>query len=121
MDSEQWAWVLVNGTDAEYWQEAAEIEDWIEAGAPPVEEWHAEKRGERPKPLPSAPGKVDLPEVALALSQAQAAGLLGVSPDTFERHVLPELRVLHIGRRKMIPLRELEDYVSRKSARALEG
>jgi excisionase family DNA binding protein len=43
----------------------------------------------------------------LALSKAEAAEALGVSVDFFEEHVMPELRVVRRGRRRLIPTGEL--------------
>jgi hypothetical protein len=40
---------------------------------------------------------------------------LGVSRDHFERHVLGSLRVIYSGRRRLIPLRELERWVEREA------
>ena len=119
MDLEGWAWVLTHGDDSEYWEEAAEIDAWIEAGAPPVEEWEAQKRGDPPKALPSATQDVAVPERALTVSREVAAALLSISADTFERHVLPELRVVQIGRRQLVPVMELQEFVNSKAARAL--
>jgi hypothetical protein len=120
MDTKDWAWAVTHGDDSEYWQEEAEIQAWIEAGAPPVEEWEAEKRAEKPKPIPTGPTGVAVPERALTVSHAVAAELLSVSADTFKRHVLPHVRVVQIGRRQMIPVMELQEYVNRNAARALD-
>lgn len=55
----------------------------------------------------------------VALSVDEAALAVGVSRDSFERYVLPELRVVRIGRRLVIPLKELDRWVDRNAARAL--
>jgi hypothetical protein len=48
------------------------------------------------------------PEVPrLALSKAEAAQALGISVDFFEEHVMPDLRILRRGRRRLIPTVEL--------------
>jgi excisionase family DNA binding protein len=52
----------------------------------------------------------------LALSIADAARVLSVSRDTFERHVMPELRLVRVGRRLLVPMRELDDWLERNSA-----
>jgi len=72
-------------------------------------------------PVPIAPTAVDVPAIALTVSREQAAALLSISVDTFERRVLPELRVVQVGRRQLVPVRELESWVSSRSARALRG
>jgi excisionase family DNA binding protein len=53
----------------------------------------------------------------LALSKAEAAQALGVSIDFLEDHVLPELRVVRVGRRRLIPVGELEGWLERHAAR----
>lgn len=57
----------------------------------------------------------------LAVSKVEAAGMLGVSVDFFERHVMHELRIVRLGRRRLIPLRELERWLDREASRALES
>jgi excisionase family DNA binding protein len=60
------------------------------------------------------PGAV--PRVTLSVDEAAAA--LAVSRDHFERHVLSQLRVVYSGRRRLIPLRELERWVEREAVPA---
>jgi excisionase family DNA binding protein len=55
----------------------------------------------------------------LALTKAEAATSLGVSVDFLERHVMPELRVVRRGRRRLIPLRELERWLDQSAEPAL--
>lgn len=57
--------------------------------------------------------------VRLALSKAEAAAALGVSIDFFDAHVAHELRIVRRGRRRLIPLRELERWLESNAARAL--
>ena len=45
-------------------------------------------------------------ELRLALSKLEAARALGVSVDFLEEHILPDLRVVREGRRRLIPVRE---------------
>lgn len=52
----------------------------------------------------------------LALSKAEAADALGVSVDYLEEHVLHELRVVRRGRRRLIPVGELERWLARSAA-----
>ena len=49
----------------------------------------------------------------LALTKAEAAEALGVSVDFLEQHVMPELRVVRRGRRRLIALAELERWLQR--------
>jgi excisionase family DNA binding protein len=55
----------------------------------------------------------------LALSPAEAARALGVSRDFFDQHLLPELRIVRRGRRRLIPLRELERWLEQAATRLL--
>jgi hypothetical protein len=71
------------------------------------------KRQPTPPPAPEAE--------ALAVSFPEAARLLGYSVDHFERHVVPDLRIVTKGRRKTVPRAELIDWLQRNSARALRG
>jgi hypothetical protein len=57
----------------------------------------------------------------LALSPGEAARALGVSRDFFDGHVLPELRVVRRGRRRLVPLRELERWLDEEASMALGG
>lgn len=54
----------------------------------------------------------------LAFSKDEAAASLGVSVDFLEEHVLPSLRVVYAGRRRLIPLRELERWLDEQAVRA---
>jgi excisionase family DNA binding protein len=42
---------------------------------------------------------------------------LGVSVDFLEDHVMSELRVVRVGRRRLIPVAELERWLERHAAR----
>jgi hypothetical protein len=44
----------------------------------------------------------------VALTRAEAASALGISVDSFERYVQPEVRVIRRGRMRLIPLGDLE-------------
>ena len=56
----------------------------------------------------------------LALSKAEAASSLGVSVDFLEEHVLPDLRVVRVGRRRLIQVRELERWLTANAVRVGE-
>ena len=60
-------------------------------------------------------------ETRLALSIEDAARVLSVSRDSFERHVMREIRVVRVGRRLLVPIRELEAWIDRSSAIPLVG
>jgi hypothetical protein len=55
----------------------------------------------------------------LALTKAEAATALGISVDSFERHVQPELRMVRRGKLRLFDVRELERWLEESSARAL--
>ncbi len=57
----------------------------------------------------------------LALSPDEAAGVLGVSRDYLDEHVIGELRVVRRGRRILIALAELERWLDRSATRARLG
>jgi hypothetical protein len=57
----------------------------------------------------------------LALTKPEAAQALGVSIDTLERHVMPDLRVVRRGRLVLIPVVEIERWLDRSAALTLEG
>jgi excisionase family DNA binding protein len=54
---------------------------------------------------PSAP--------TLALSVEQACQALGVSWDTWRAHIEPDVRLVRVGRRKLIPVSELQAWLDR--------
>ena len=62
--------------------------------------------------------KADPPR--LALTPEQAAEALGVSRSFFYETVLPELRVVRRGRRRLVPVRALEEWLEREASRALD-
>ena len=53
----------------------------------------------------------------LAVSPEEAAELLGIARSTFYQRVLPELRVVDLGRRRLVPVRELERWIEKNAAR----
>ena len=55
----------------------------------------------------------------LALAPTEAADALGVSRDFLDQHVLPELRVVRRGRRRLIPVRELERWLDQNATTPL--
>ncbi len=64
--------------------------------------------------------KTDSSPQRLALSKAEAAQALGVSVDFFEDHVVSELRIVRRGRRRLIPMRELERWLDTSASRVLD-
>ncbi len=66
-------------------------------------------------------GRPPAPLPRLALSPDEAAAALGVSRDYFDEHVARELRIVRRGRRKLIPVREIERWLDRSATLTLEG
>lgn len=69
--------------------------------------------------MSAAKGAAPLATVRLALSPDEAAAALGVSRDFLDEHVMHELRVVRRGRRRLIPVRELERWLDAAAARTL--
>jgi excisionase family DNA binding protein len=59
--------------------------------------------------------------IRLALTPDEAAAALGCSRDYFDMHVKPEIRIVRRGRKRLIPVRELERWLEREAALPLEG
>jgi excisionase family DNA binding protein len=72
------------------------------------------------KPSQPTPVLSDGPQTpALALTVEQAAAALSVGYDVFHRSIEPELRIVRIGRRKLIPVSELQRYLDDHAERTL--
>jgi len=56
----------------------------------------------------------------LAFSPDEAADSLGCSRDFFDEHIAFELKIVRRGRRKLIPVSELERWLRTAAARTLE-
>jgi excisionase family DNA binding protein len=65
------------------------------------------------------PAVADL-RASVSVTPEQAAQLLNVSRDFLDDQVMPSLRVARVGRKRLIPVRELEQWLERNAARALE-
>jgi len=48
----------------------------------------------------------------IALTSAEAAAAIGVGPDFFDENVAPELRLIRRGRKRLVPVVELERWVA---------
>lgn len=48
----------------------------------------------------------------IALTPAEAAAAIGVGPDFFDENVAPELRLIRRGRKRLVPVVELERWAS---------
>jgi excisionase family DNA binding protein len=72
------------------------------------------RRPEQPRPRHATTSTLG---PRLALSPDEAAGVLGVSRDYLDEHVMDELRIVRRGRRILIALSELERWLDRAAAR----
>jgi hypothetical protein len=61
------------------------------------------------------------PDQRLLVSKARAAELLSISIDTFERLVMPEVRVVRIGRRVLFAVPDLSRWVNEHAATPLQA
>ena len=59
------------------------------------------------------------PVPRLALDRAEAAAAIGMSIDSFERHVQPSLRMVRLGRMRLVPISELQRWLAEHSERTL--
>lgn len=56
----------------------------------------------------------------IALTRAEASHALGISMDSFERYVQPEVRIIRRGRMRLIPVRDLERWADENAALTLD-
>jgi excisionase family DNA binding protein len=56
-----------------------------------------------------------VPRVALSIEEACAA--LGVSWDTWSEHIAPHVKIVRVGRRKLVPVAELEKWLATEAER----
>jgi hypothetical protein len=54
-----------------------------------------------------------------ALTPPEAAAAIGVGPDFFEENVAPELRLIRRGRKRLVPVTELEHWVAQAASATL--
>lgn len=57
----------------------------------------------------------------LALRPEEAAEAIGVGRSTFFQSILPELRIVRVGRARLVPVAELERWLEAHAARTLEA
>ena len=55
----------------------------------------------------------------IALTPPEAAAAIGVGPDFFDANVAPELRIVRRGRKRLVPVTELERWTAENAERAL--
>jgi excisionase family DNA binding protein len=67
----------------------------------------------------AAPLTSPVPRLALTLDEAALS--LGVSRDFFDEHIRHDLRLVRLGRRPLVPVRELEGFLERRASVAVGG
>ena len=55
----------------------------------------------------------------IALTPPEAAAAIGVGPDFFDANVAPELRLVRRGRKRLVPVSELERWTAKNAERTL--
>jgi hypothetical protein len=110
----------------EFWREQVEIDRWMDAGCPDVDDWLAEhKLPPRPPPKPRARPRRKasnaLPPSELVhlytLSKAQAGVMMGVSEDWIQEHVMPYVKTIREGRLVLIDAVDLQRFIHDKAGR----
>lgn len=61
------------------------------------------------------------PVPRVALNREDAAAALGISLDSFERHVQPDLRMVRRGKLRLVPVAELERWADENAQATLGG
>lgn len=61
-------------------------------------------------PVVKLRGTYELP--VLALNAKQAAAALGVSWDTWQEHIEPEIKTVRLSRRRLVPVAELQRWLA---------
>jgi hypothetical protein len=56
----------------------------------------------------------------VTLTRAEAAASLGMSTDSFERHVQRDLRIIRCGRLRLVAVTELQRWADEKGQHVLE-
>jgi hypothetical protein len=57
----------------------------------------------------------------IALTPAEAAAAIGVGPDFFDANVAPELRLIRRGRKRLVPVSELERWTAENAEHVFGG
>lgn len=56
----------------------------------------------------------------LALSIEEACGALGISWDLWHEHVAPDMRMVRLGRRRLVPIAELQKWLAERAELAVD-
>ena len=60
------------------------------------------------------------PVPRLALTREEAAAAIGMSLDSFERHVQPTIRLVRAGRMRLVPVAELDRWLGENAREVLD-
>lgn len=63
--------------------------------------------------------KLDASIPRIALTPPEAAAAIGVGPDFFDANVAPELRLIRRGRKRLVPVSELERWTVENASRVM--
>ena len=66
----------------------------------------------------TGPATVPIPRTAL--TREEAAASLGMSLDSFERYVQPTIRLVRLGRMRLVPVSELERWLADHAAEVFD-
>jgi hypothetical protein len=69
--------------------------------------------------MTDAGGVVTAPVPRVALMREEAAASLGISLDSFERHVQPDIRMIRCGRLRLVPVAELARWAYEQAEKTL--
>lgn len=61
--------------------------------------------------------KLDAPIPRVALTPPEAAAAMGVGPTFFDEEIAPQLRLIRRGRKRLIPVAELERWTEQNAER----
>jgi hypothetical protein len=56
----------------------------------------------------------------VTLTRPEAAAALGMSVDSFERHVQPDLKLIRRGKLRLVPVTELQRWAGENAERVVE-
>lgn len=89
------------------------------AAADPEASAQALPQNQRADPVMSAKQRATYELPRLALSIDEACGALGISWDLWREHVAADVRVVRLGRRRLVPVAELQKWLAEHAELAL--
>jgi hypothetical protein len=73
---------------------------------------YRDRRADMEHAAPVDPRRILAPIPRLALTRQEAADALGMGLTSFEEHVQPTLRLVRLGRMRLVPVAELERWLA---------